>query len=170
MTVTRDFLEAPDTVPTEKGIVEHLAAHTNYLQDIANYTKRQVADVLAVPVVRGVSQQGAQTITDTNSHEVKFEVGGKPVEIFKLLIFSTYTGNAAMSPVGMSKLADGIRFIANDVREFNFPTHSVFLMCDLGGAVNLVVNGPALSPGGGIFLYGYTIPDWDRTDNQFYKS
>jgi hypothetical protein len=159
MTVQRDFLErAPGVVgSTNDELLKLMAEQNDYLQDIALYLRRQNADVLASAVVKSTDQL-TNTITDTNCHEVVFEVGGKPVEIFNLLAFSTFAGNASLSVVSMSRLSDGIGFVNGDVYNFDIPTYSVYLMAD--GTMS--VNGPANVETGGFYLYGYTIPDWDR--------
>jgi hypothetical protein len=142
-----------------------LMEQSNYLADIAMYLRRQNADVLATAVVKSTSQV-TNGITDAYSHEVVFEVGGKPVEIFNLLAFSTWTGTVAMSVVSLSKVNDGIPFAAGDVYNFSIPTFSVFVMSATAAiATPLIVNGPSNTDLGGFFLYGYTIPDWEKLRN-----
>lgn len=165
MVMQRDLLNASPATPvagSNAELASLLAEQANYMAEIAMYLRRQNADVLASAVVLGTSQK-TNGITDANSHEVVFEVGGKPVEIFNLLAFSTWTGTVAMSVQGLSKVNDGIPFAAGDVYNFNIPTHSVFVMSATAAiATPLIVNGPSASDIGGFFLYGYTIPDWDR--------
>ena len=165
MTMRRDLLVAePAVAENSSSALSNalLSEHSDYLQEIAMYLRRQNADVLASAVVKSTSQL-TNAITDTNSHEVVFEVGGKPVEIFNLLVFSTWTGTVAMSVQGLSKVNDGIPFAAGDVYNFNIPIHSVFVMSATAAiATPLIVNGPSDTDLGGFFLYGFTIPDWDR--------
>jgi len=160
----RDFLNAGPATPagsSNETLLRLMAEQNNYMAEIAMFLRRQNADVLASAVVKGTSQL-TNAITDNNSHEVVFEVGGKPVEIYNLLAFSTWDGTVAMSVHSLSKIFDGIPFAAGDVYNFAIPTHSVHIMVLDSVAVNpLIVNGPS-GPAGGFFLYGYTIPDWDR--------
>ena len=169
----RDLLVAEPAVAEGSSVALSnalLLEQSNYLAEIAMYLRRQNADVLASAVVKSTSQL-TNGITDAFSHEVVFEVGGKPVEIFNLLVFSTWTGVVAMSVQDLSKVNDGIPFAAGDVYNFNIPTHSVFVMSATAAiATPLLINGPSNADLGGFFLYGYTIPDWDRVRGAGYRS
>lgn len=166
MTMTRDFLSGNPADPGDLSGAERdqLLMHqqTNYLAEIANYLRRQNADVLTSAVVRGASQL-SNGIADNKCHEIVFEVGGKPVEVYQVLIFSTWDGTIAVSPLSMATIRDGIQLAATDVYNFNIPTSSIWAMTadSVSVSVPLIVNGPA-GAGGGLFVYGYTIPDWDR--------
>lgn len=162
----RDFLKADPTNPgslsdSEKAALANMQ-QTNYLADIAKYLHRQNPDVLATAVVKGASQV-SNGIQDSNSHEVVFEVGGKPVPIYSLLIYSTWTGTLSVSVLSLSKLNDGIPFIAGDAFTLQVPTNSIFVIAPTATiAAPLIVNGPASPTLGGLFLYGYTISDFDN--------
>ncbi len=161
----RDLLVADPAVAEGSSVALSntlLLEQSNYLAEIAMYLRRQNADVLATAVVRGASQL-TNAITDAESHQVHFEVGGKPVEIFNLLAYSTWTGTVAMSVLSLSKVNDGIPFAAGNVYNFKIPTYSVFVKSDTASlATPLFINGPSSATLGGFFLYGFTIPDWDR--------
>lgn len=168
----RDFLIA-DPVSALGGssdlVHQLLGLQNNYLEEIALYLRRQNADVLCSAVVKGTAQQGAtqNNINDNNPHEVVFEVGGKPVEIYDLLAYSTFTtGTVGLSVLSMSKVTDGIPFVAGTTFQFSVPVTSLWIQTAAVVSVNpLVVNGPANAVVGGFFLYGFTIPDWDRIRN-----
>ena len=160
----RDLLTADPAVP-EGGTLSQsnslLVEQAEYLAEIAMYLRRQNADVLATAVVKSTSQL-SNAIYDNYCHEVVFEVGGKPVEIFNLLAYSTVDGAISMSVLSMSKYTDGIPFGLGDVYNFDIPTNSVYIMTTIDVSTTpLIVNGPANSIGG-FYLYGYTTPDWDR--------
>lgn len=163
--MVRDLLTVDPAAPEYGSLAQQnslLIEQADYLQEIAMYLRRQNADVLASADVNGTSAL-ANAITDPYSHEVVFTVGGKPVDIYSLLVFSTWTGIVSMSVQGLSKPNDGIQFVAGDVYNFNIPTHSVFVMSATAAiATPLIINGPSDATIGGFFLYGYTIPDWDR--------
>jgi len=168
MTIQRDFLErAPAVVgSSNEEMIALLREQNDYMQDIALYLRQLNADVLATAIVLS-SDQFTIAITDTNSHEVKFQVGGKPVEIHKLLAFNTFnSGSAAiavsLSVQSLSKVADGVP-VTTTPFWWDIHTHSVFVRTAYDGLSThpLVVNGPSDSFGG-LFLYGFTIPDWDR--------
>jgi hypothetical protein len=168
MTVQRDFLErAPGVVgSTSDELLRLMAEQNDYLQDIALYLRRQNADVLCSAVVKSTSQLD-NSIRDANSHEVVFEVGGKPVEIFHLLAFSTWGHTVGLSVLSLAAVTDGIPLASGDVYDLSVPTYSVFVMAP-NAALNapLIVNGPSPNADtGGLFLYGYTVPDWDRIRN-----
>lgn len=164
MTVQRDFLDkAPAVVgSSNEELLRLMAEQNDYLQNIALYLRRQNADVLTSAVVKNTNQF-TNGISDNNCHEVVFQVGGKPVEIYHLIAFSTWENTVALSVLSMSKIQDGIPFASGDVYDLSIPTHSVYIMTAADVSTNnLIVNGPAPSAIGGFYLYGYTIPDWDR--------
>lgn len=162
--MTRDFLEAnPPAVVSGStdALARILTEQNDYLADIALYLRRQNADVLTTAVVKGASQQ-TNAITDLNSHEVFFEIGGKPVQIYRLFAFSTYVNKVAMSLLSLANVNDGIPFTAGVALDFPFHTNSVHLMVSTLAGTSCVINGPANSTNGGFFLYGFTVPDYSR--------
>lgn len=169
MTVQRDFLDGgmkspQDTDPwaTPSSLAILLAQHSNYLADIAMYLRKQNADVLCSAVVRGTSQL-TNAITDNNDHEVMFEVGGKPVTIYSLLMFSTYKNDVVFSPLSMASGTDGLVIAASAVPVIiKIPLGSIHLLVPTLANNQCIVNGPADSDNGGFYAYGFTIPDYDR--------
>lgn len=166
MTTQRDFLErAPGVVGSSNDELLRLMSQQNdYLQDIAIYLRRLTADVLAVPVVKGTSQL-SNAITDTNVHEVTFQVGGKPVEIFDLWAFSSYAHNVTLSILSFANDNDGIVFSTGDVLNFGTPIESVWIKASALTGGTCSINGPAGIDGGGFFLWPFTIPDYVRVRN-----
>lgn len=172
MTMQRDLLEAPSVVGSSNAELLRLMAQQNdFLQNIAFEIRKQNPDVLCTAVVKGTGQNKNQNvIVDTRSHEVFFEVGGKPVEIYHLIAFSTYSTEVAFSIQSMSSFHDGIPLSAGDVYDLSVAVKSVYVMSpsSTDSTTPCPVNGPAEngeSLVGGIFLYGFTIPDYDRVRN-----
>lgn len=166
----RDFL-TPTTPQAVSGsqseLLALMAEQNDLLQDIASYLRKQVADVLCTTVITGAGQIGPQKITDLNSHQVRFEVGGKPVPIYSLMAYSTWTGTVAFSILSMGNVNDGIPMIAGDVINLNIPIDGGIWVSSATASIAtpLIVNGPSDPTNGGLFLYGFTTPDWDRVRN-----
>ncbi len=159
----RDFL-TPNAKPeyeNQSELTRLLAEQSDFLQDIAHELRKQNADVLCTAVVKGTSQL-SNAITDTNSHEVVFQVGGKPVEVYKIFAYNTYINTAYLSVLSLASVNDGIPIATGGSFDFIIPTYSVFVMLSALAAGTCPVNGPTNSEVGGLFLYGYTIPDYDR--------
>ena len=169
MTLQRDFLEkSPGVVGSStEELTALLREQTNYMADIALYLRQLNADVLASAIVKNTNQF-TNGIIDNNNHEVVFQVGGKPVEIHRLLAFNTFFASDAPLPVSLSVLSmnnikDGVPVTTTPFM-WEIHTHSVHVITNYVdiATVPLVVNGPADATHGGLYLYGFTIPDWDR--------
>ena len=165
----RDFLGSTQSMPVTGELGSStseanglLLLHADYLADIAQYLRQGQADVLTSPVVRGANQVSS-AITDTNDHEVMFEVGGKPVEIYRLFIFNTYDNPVTFSFTQIANIKDGLP-IASGAGSFEaqVATHSIHIMCGTIAGNSLIVNGPNDATHGGIIIAGFTIPDYDR--------
>ena len=160
----RDFLEATPASPGPLTTPEMLALtqrQTDYLAQISSYLQRQSPDILCIPRVKNTNRDNQ--IADVNSHEVFFEVGGKPVTIYALLAWSTWTNNVGLSVVSMSKITDGMVMAANDVLNLQIAVSSMYVMApDATAAAPMGVNSPSDAANGGFFLYGFTIPEWDK--------
>lgn len=96
MTMTRDFLVHDTPEPDNQHLVSILDKQNRRLAEIALNLRKRVPNVLTTTVVQG-SNNGQ--INDTNSHMIWFEIGGKPVQIHKLLFFGfdSGTGNIKLS-------------------------------------------------------------------------
>ena len=171
MVAQREFLSESPAVPQGGSTAEQLQLmleQADHLADIAQYLRRLTADVLCSAVVKHTSQL-TNAITDTKSHEIVFELGGKPVEIYQLLTFSTLTSGDADLPIYMTILSmanakDGFKVPSGVVPPLMIPlkTHSVYVTVPTLANNECIVNGPADSTYGGLFVYGFTIPDYDR--------
>src|ERR1035437_2226489 len=164
MTMTRDLLTVSPATPEGGTLTQQnslLVEQSDYLQEIALGIRKQTADVLCTTVVKGTSQL-SNAITDLNCHEVAFEIGGKPVEVYKILIYNTYAQTFYFSILSMSKINDGIPVIAGASMELHIPLNSLYLMLQTLSGTNCPVNGPTATDVGGIFVYGFSIPDYDR--------
>ncbi len=164
MTMQRDLLTAnPAVAEGSSSAMQNalLLEQSDLLADIALAMRKQTPDVLCTTVVKGTSQV-TNAITDLNCHEVMFELGGKPVEVYKILLYNTYTNPMYWSILSMSKINDGIPVTSGTSMEYGIPTHSIFMMIGTLSGTNCPVNGPTATNVGGIFVYGFTIPDYDR--------
>ena len=164
MTMQRDLLTANPAVAEGSTTAMQnslLMEQSDYLADIALAMRKQTPDVLCSTVVKNTSQV-TNAITDLNCHEVLFEVGGKPVEVYKILIYNTYANPMYWSIVSMSKIDDGIPVTSGTSMEYGIPTHSIYIMIKTLSGTSCPVNGPTATDVGGIFVYGFTIPDYDR--------
>jgi hypothetical protein len=159
MVLARDFLNAdPTPGPSPKFDTLRMEAS---LDQIAAYLRRMNPDVLATAIVKGTSQV-TNAITDLYSHEVVFQVGGKPVPIYQLLAFSTYTSQVNLSLLSLANAKDGVPVTTTPLL-WNVATGSVHVRLSAITGSDCVVNGPAHATNGGLFLYGMTISDYDRT-------
>lgn len=158
----RDFLAPAPTVQANPvGVSEDIAnavsAQYDVLLDIRRELMKQNPEVLAVTRVQGNNTIAA---ADTTDKRVFFEVGGKAVTIYALWAYSTYDGNVYLSINSMSKANDGLVFAAGDQIYLPLAIDSVHILSD--GANALAVNDPSNATHGGLFIYGFTIPDFDR--------
>ena len=161
-TAERDFLE---DAPTASGssratLMQLMALQNDYLQDIAQSLRIQNSNVLATAVVKGTSQL-TNAITDLNSHEVTFQISGKPIQIHKVLLFSTYTPKVTVNIVSPSGVNDGIAFSAGTVLFLPISFNSLWVQAASLTGGNLPINGPS-GANGGFYLFGWTIPDYSR--------
>jgi hypothetical protein len=135
-----------------------ISNQTDVLADIRRELMKQNPEVLCTTVV-----QGGNVIQEANrNYKVFFEVGGKQVPIYALLAYSTLAGataQVALSVNSMSVFEDGIPFVAGDVLYQSLTVDSMYIM--LAGT-GTIVNGPATTDEGAFYLYGWTIPDYDR--------
>lgn len=164
MTEQRDFLErAPAVVgSSNEELVRLLAQQNDYLQNISVYLRKQNPDVLTVPVVHRTSQ-ASNAITDIIAHQVHFEVGGKPVPIYSLLVFSTYIHNVTINIQNLANVNDGLVFAAGDTIILPIEIDNLYVqVTQLGASGECIVNGPADPTDGAFFLFGFTIPDYDK--------
>jgi hypothetical protein len=159
--MSRDFLNAP-TAPKVEGagmgeVLTALQGQTVIWEDIRRELMKQNADVLAFTRIDGSSPIASG---DTAQHRVFFEIGGKTIVVYHILIYSTYTGSVYLSVNGLSNPLDGIPFASGDVLELDSPVESVYIMTD--GSADCAINGPSDITNGGFFIYGFGISDFDR--------
>lgn len=155
-----DFLEEPIArpIPGITDLSQALVPHYEVLCDIRRELMKRNPDVLAVTKV-----QGDNTIAsgDESDHKVYFEIGGKAATVYRLLIYSTYTGDVAVSINGMGDINDGILLRDTDQPlVMDLSVDSVYVRGD--GAHAIPINVPSDPTNGGVYIYGFTIPDYDR--------
>jgi hypothetical protein len=161
---TKDFLEAsPNAVGSNQDELARLMAEqVDYLADIALAMKRLTADVLTFAVVKGTSQLN-NAIVDTGSHQVRFELAGKPVSIYKLLVFSTYDQTITLSFENQPSPKDGMVFTASTPPLYlPLTLETLYIQATALSASLLPINGPVDLTHGGFYIYGFTIPDYYR--------
>lgn len=156
----RDFLAPhPSVAQPPIGVSEDYTKAFTLMQatleDIRRELMKQNPEVLAFTRVQGLN---TIAISDTQSHRVFFEVGGKPVTIYALWAYSTFSGNCYLSINSMATGKDGLVFASGDQVYLPLAVDSVSILSD--GSAALPVNTAGAS--GGLFLYGFTIPDYDR--------
>lgn len=131
------------------------------LRDIRRELIKQNPDVLASVVVQNAA---ANVIGDTNNHRVYFQVSGKPVRIYKLVMFSSFDANVIVSVQPTANALDGIVLTnKNAVFELTVPLDDVNVRL-ASASNNCPVNGPADSAHGGLFIWGFTIADYDASE------
>ena len=157
MTMTRDILAGD--IPAQSVHPADLSELSHLLRDIRRELYKQNPDVLA-----SVEVQNAylNQIIDVGDHEVRFEVGGKPVPIYSLLAYSTHDVSVFISIKQMSSTADGILLTSGNVLVLPTMIDVIHVRLASISGTGCYVNGPADSTHGGLFLHGYTIPDYDR--------
>lgn len=158
-----DFLNSPNAKPSGTSVLELaalMAEQNNLLADIAMSLLKQNPSVLTVANVQGTSP--ANDIIDTKPHMVRFEVGGKSVPVYSIFAFSTYDKTVTFSVGNMGNPLDGLPFVAGDMMEFHLTVDNIYVQATALSGGSLIINGPADSTHGGFFVYGFTIPDFDR--------
>ncbi len=158
----RDFLApAPTVQQNPVNVSEDIANAISPLHDVMCDIRRELMkqnpEILAVTKV-----QGNNTIAtaDTSDHRVFFEVGGKPVTIYALWLYSSFQGNAYFSINSMSKGNDGLVVAAGDQIYLPLAIDSLHVLTD--GSSACPINTPSDTSDGGLFIYGWTISDFDR--------
>lgn len=169
----KDFLEAPDSPPGAPNLLELAGlvnAQIDFLADIRRELMKQHPDVLCTTRVDGGNLiQAANT-----SYRVYFEIGGKPVPVYRTLVYSTIpdvggAAQAAISVNSMSYMDDGIPLheIVGEHGWFqtDVVVDSLYIMLASVGPPTFTVNGPAVQNSGSLYIYGWTIPDYERRRN-----
>ena len=155
-----DFLDQPQAVEAPRNAdatTQAISAMGLVLADIRRELMKQNPEVLATTRVQGNNKIAT---SDTDNHKVYFEVGGKTITAYLLLIYSTFSGNVAVSVNGMANQNDGIVFAAGDLIVLPISVDSVYVMTD--GSADCPINGPADKVDGGLTINAFTIPDYDR--------
>ena len=159
----RDFLApsppTPEASPYGQGldVANAMTQLAMIMSDIRREQMKNHPEVLATTVVQGINTIPA---SDTNSKRVRFEVGGKPVTIYSLWAYSSFTGKVSISVNSMANINDGHILVAGDQITLTLAVDSISVVSD--GSHALAINGPSDPTNGGLFLYGFTIPDYDR--------
>lgn len=164
----RDFLRASPTGPigNETLTEDLLQRQYDAIKSIYKELVKQNPSVLTQAVVQGTNQMGNQQnrVADQIAHEVTFQIGGKPVPIYKLFVVST-NGNQVINLVNPPSTAtDGLDTSADAL--LYFPVELFHIYVRSTNATPFTVNGPELAAEGALFLWGFTtpdplVPDWE---------
>lgn len=158
-----DFLRATPATPdiAGNGLDGILQLEYEALKSIRKELVKQNPSVLAYPVVQGTTQQGQggtnNRVADQRSHEVFFQVGGKPVSIYKLFVVSSNGNQVINLSNPPSANTDGIRPAANTLLYFPVEMREIYIIAT--NATPFTVNGPLTPAEGILYLWGFTVPD-----------
>lgn len=156
----RDFLAPAPTAEHPYGSSDDPLNAISGLQavliDIRRELMKQNPEVLTTTRVQG---SNAIPSGDTASKRVFFEVGGKPVTVYAIWAFSSFTGNVYLSINSMATGNDGLVFAAGDQVYLPLAVDSIDI---LGDGSNILQINTSDATNGGFFIYGWTIPDYDR--------
>lgn len=163
----RDFLTAPPSsgpakqlpVDTISQYNAMLMQQTELLRDIRLALYKQNPDVRAATYVFNAANN---RITDTAPHRVNFQLGGKPVNVYQTLFYSSYNQNIYLALDGMSNALDGIRFAAGDVLVLPVALDTVTIQIPTLSNSSCYINGPSNTTDGGFFILAWTIPDFEE--------
>jgi hypothetical protein len=104
--------------------------------------------------------QGGNTISDLASHTVKFLAGGKPVTVYKVLLWTQSSVAVSASITGMANSDDGF-IIPTTLTELHIPISEMYIALNAAGTVG--VNIPAnINSDDSVFIYGFTTPDYGK--------
>jgi hypothetical protein len=162
MVMERDFLNPAPPAGVEgagmgQEIVDALTKQAIIFEDIRRELMKLNPEVLAVTKVQGSNTIAAN---DSGDKRVYFEVGGKAVTVYRILIHSTYTSTIGISVNSMSKRQDGMSIAANAIVQLDIAVDSLHV--SRVAATALSINDPSDGTNGGLFIYGWTIPDFER--------
>lgn len=175
MVLSRDFLDGDVQSgqgtaigSTPAGLVLLLAEQNDMIHDIRNFLYQQNPDVVCQTVIQNAAQDNV-TITDTVQHEVYFQVGGKPVTAYNILLTSTYTQTVYIRTKSFGSSAlDGIPFVAGDVLILAMPIENLYIWVPTLAASNaLHVNGNAHADYGGFTIEARTISNYKPNRTQY---
>lgn len=153
-----DFLEyrsprqASQDNARDLSLLEQDARNVRALEEIRLELLKVNPDVLATVVVSGTNPI---PLADTDFRRVRFEVGGKPVTIYRLVAYSTFSGVAALSVTSMANINDGMVLGTGPIT-LAMPLSEVYVSTD--GTAACPVNLPADLTNGAIVLLPFTIP------------
>jgi hypothetical protein len=160
-----DFLNGRPAGPIQGQTTADNLLQLQYdvLKRIRTELRKRNADVLTSVLVGGTS---ANVIADQNAHQVFFQIANKTVEIYKLVavasVFTTWCLNLVNPPAHGQ---DGIILVPNVPVIFDtLALQTVYVRAGAAPPVGAVVNGPATITTGGLFLWGWTVPDPDAPD------
>lgn len=131
------------------------------LSRILRELQRQNPSVKATTIVSNAHQN---EITDTLDHEITFEVGGSRGPVYRVIVFSSYDQIVLFNDEPIGNVNDGLRFAATNMAIFPYSggVMNVHVRAAALSASSLFINGPSDVAHGGFFVYGWTIPIYDR--------
>jgi len=147
----------PNTNQDTDYPVEPTKDLTNVLERIARFLDKNNPAVLATAMPEGGVLSGGI------SNRVHFEIDGKPVPIYSLLIFTSttagitinFSGRVANAKDGFAMTAASIPLVLSD-----FQMENVTVLWGGTAGTTTTVNGPSDSTAGGVFIYGWTTQEY----------
>jgi hypothetical protein len=159
--MSSSFLDAPPeaepmTDPMS-GVSSALGEQSSIMADIRRELLKLNPDVLTETKV-----VGGNIIDTLAPRRVFFEIGGKPVTVYKVIAWTTQNGTSIALSVGpMANVNDGF-ILTSSPTVLELPLDNLYLAYSTQGA-EIIVNGPSnIATTGGVFIYGFTISDYDR--------
>lgn len=154
---TQDFLQRPPMA--EKQMTKDDYDFTS--QEILRGGLKKIYDELCMlnPSVLCESRvEGGNVITDTEPHLVRFIAGGKPVTVYKVILWTQSGKEVNATFAGMAGANDGFTVPAT-MQELHIPISEMSIA--LSSAGTLGVNIPSnLSADYSVFIYGFTTPQY----------
>lgn len=178
---TRDLL-SPVAAPygsendTGSKLLDHLVTQSRLLEDIAKSLRKLSPNILCTTVVDGAIANPASGIrpyiADTNWHRVRFEVGGKPVEIYRVAFWtsdlvSSIRLNLESTAVGGGSVTGFFPF-SDITNTMPFPTildvalSEIWIKTANSGTDPFYVNqAPGNATTSVLWIYGWTVNQFD---------
>jgi hypothetical protein len=157
---TRDILtpRQPETAASTMSVGDILHSQSALLADIAVNLRKRVPDVRATTVVHNTALDGS--ISDDKPRRITFEIGGRPVEVSRLLLQGPPTTGLgirwSLEPVGQT---GALLFPASTPIVLDLCVSEIYVMAAAGNSTAYTVN--RLSAANyNVTVYGFTVQQW----------
>lgn len=153
-----DYLQVPphqierQTTPSDISFTTQLMLE-HYFKQMRDELCKQNPNVLAETVV-----QFDVIRTANYNYNVTFQVGGKPVTVYKTYIWSQSAKTIRASIAQMSSASDGFT-VSGTPQLLHVPLTSINLTVTADSVLGVNV-GTSQNTDGSVFVYGFTIPNY----------